>query len=246
MRGKTIAAENRDITLLGINFLRPELSEPLKCSFTKFFGNGRHKFSTENLETPSLPLFKIFFDTRFFANYRRVPVRSFRIPWDNNASLESCGPFLSGKYFPKSHTLWTTEGFLYEVFPYCETKQFWRKIVIPAPFLFSTLSGISSFLKHRMAPFRNFSVLRDNKMSTKNRDITILNIRNLDTRKKWNTTKGFSFDFLRIVTQKDFERKPWYSLPPPLFLKFFNTRNSWNTVGFVDDVFRSCEAKLIL
>ena len=61
LRDKTGAAENRDITLLSINFLTPEISESLKCSFTKCFGNARQKISTENLETPSFPLIHNFF-----------------------------------------------------------------------------------------------------------------------------------------------------------------------------------------
>ena len=37
---------------------------------------------------------------------------------------------------------WNTEGFPYEVFRYRETKQFWRKIVIPAPSRFPNIFSI--------------------------------------------------------------------------------------------------------
>ena len=58
-----------------------------------------------------------------------------------------------------------------------------------------TFFDMSFFLKHRVVPLRSFSVTPDNNLSTKNRDISILSIRKFDTRKKWNTTEGFSFNF---------------------------------------------------
>ena len=130
---------------------------------------------------------------------------------------------------------------------YCGLRGFWRRIVIPAPLLFLSYSDIISFLKHSRVLLRSFSVLRDKKRSKENPDITILSIRNFDTRKKWNTKKGFSTIFSRIVTQKDFWWKSWHSLPPPLLVHItFQYQKFLKQSRVVDEVYRFCETTVIL
>ena len=58
----------------------PEISETLRGSFTKFFGNLSQKFLTENCDTPPLPpLFsKKIFVTKNFVKHRMFPYEFFR------------------------------------------------------------------------------------------------------------------------------------------------------------------------
>ena len=80
----------------------------------------------------------------------------------------------------------STEGFPYEIFRHCETKNFRQKIVIlpssSSPFLSIDFFDTRNFVKHRRVPLRSFSVLWDNKFSIENRDIPLIGIKFFDTR----------------------------------------------------------------
>ena len=89
------------------------------------------------------PLLSIkFFDTRNFVKHKTVPQRRFSVLWDNKFSIQNHDiPLLGIKFFDTRNT----EGFLSGMNRYCETKQFWRKIVIPAPSLMQHLSTPEKF-----------------------------------------------------------------------------------------------------
>ena len=110
---------------------------------------------------------------------------------------------------------------MYEMFRNWETKQFWGKIVIPAPCL---------ILKN----FRNDSVLWHKTIWTENRDNQplfypwhlprLLSIKFFDTRIFVKHRRVPLRRFSALWDKKSFESKSWYSLPPPPFsIKIFDT-----------------------
>ena len=129
--------------------------------------------------------------------------------------------------FSLPETLWNTEGFTYEIFWHCGTKNFRRKILILSSPLIHKLFRYRKFseTQQRRVPLRDFLVLRDKKISTEDRDITPLSIKFFDTRNLWNT-KGFLYEILRHCETKSFWKKLWYSLtPPPVIHTIFRYQN---------------------
>ena len=136
-------------------------------------------FLTEKRDTTSLlpllppPLLSInFFDTRNFVKHRRVPLWNFSALWDKKFSTENLdtpSPLLSKNFFATGHFLkHRSEGFLYEIFRHCETKNFWQRIVIlPSPL-------IHKFFRHQKlcetkkgSPTKFFGTVREQIFHTK-------------------------------------------------------------------------------
>ena len=71
-----------------------------------------------------------------------------------------------------------------------------------------------------------FRYCETKKISTENRDITLLSIKFFDTRNQWNP-KGFPYEFFRHCETKNFPQKIGIlpCSPPPLIHKFLDTRN---------------------
>ena len=82
--------------------------------------------STEDRDTRPLLCIKIF-ETAIFLKHRRVPLRIFSALWDKKFPTED-----------RDINLFCIKFFdtLYQIFWYSETKQFRRKIVIPAPLFY--------------------------------------------------------------------------------------------------------------
>ena len=106
---------------------------------------------------------------------QRIPLRKFSALWDKKFLTENldtppparlCINFFATENFLKQ----STDGFLSEIFRHCETTNFWRKIVIPAP---SLIPNIFRYQKHRRVTRRNFSALWDKKFSTDNCNILL-------------------------------------------------------------------------
>ena len=119
----------------------------------------------------------------------------------------------------------TKKATSYETFRLCETKQFRRKIVIPAPLLLLTCFDTKNFLKLRRVPLPNASVLWDKTILTENPDTHPLFIQKFFHYRKFSVTQH------RSVPQRNFsilwDKK--YSTenrdtPPPLMHKIFDTR----------------------
>ena len=93
--------------------------------------------------------------------------------------------FLSIDFFATGKILkHSTEGFFYEMFRHCETKNFRRKKSWHFPFpLIHKLFRYQKFseTEHRRVPLRKVSVLWDKKFPTKNRDIAFWSIKLFDT-----------------------------------------------------------------
>ncbi len=119
------------------------------------------KFSTENLDTPPSPLIhKLFRYRKFSERHRRMlQLRNFSAMWDKKFSTENLdtpsSPLLSIHFFATGNFLkHTAEGFLYEMFRYCKTKNFRRKILIlPPPLLSIHFFATGNFLKHSTEGF---------------------------------------------------------------------------------------------
>ena len=73
-----------------------------------------------------------FFDTRNFLKHWRVPLRNDSVLWDKTNLTENrdSRPFSYPEHFSIPEILWNTEGFLDEIFRYCETTNFLSKKVI--------------------------------------------------------------------------------------------------------------------
>ena len=160
--------------LLHEKFRYQNFSETRKGSCTKFFGTVRQNtFDGKTWYPP--PLVRNIFRYPNLVKQWKVPLRKFSAQWDKKFSTENLdtpSPALLSINFSIPETFWNTEGFLYEMIRYCETKQFWRKIVIPAPWLILNMFRyhVTTVLKHWRVPLRNVSVLWDKTISMENRD----------------------------------------------------------------------------
>ena len=160
---KKISTENRDITLWSIKFF-----DTRNLWHTEGFPqeNFRHCdtkiFYKKSWYSPLKH--KVFRNRKFSeTQHRMVPLRNFSELWDNKFSIENRDiPLWCIKFFD-TRKLWHTEGFPYEIFRHCETKNFRQKIVIlpPPPLLSIIFCDTRNFVKQRRVPLRTFSVLWD-------------------------------------------------------------------------------------
>ncbi len=119
-------------------FSLPEIfwNTPPKGSSTKCFGTVRQKiFDGKSWYSPLPPLIHTLFRYRKLSEtqHRRVHLQNFSALWDKKFSTENLDtppPLLSINFFATGKFLkHSTEGFLYEMFRYCKTKNFRRKFV---------------------------------------------------------------------------------------------------------------------
>ncbi len=150
---KKFSTENLDTPpspLLSIHIFRQPPRVPLRNV------SVRKKFSTENLDTPP-PLLSTLSETQ----HRRVPRQNFfgtvrQKIFSTTENLDTPpSPFLSIHFFAAGNFLkHSTEGFTYEIFRHCETKNFRRKILIlPPPLLSINFFAAGNFLKHSTEGF---------------------------------------------------------------------------------------------
>ena len=118
--------------------------------------------------------------------------------------------------------------FFYEVICYCETKQFWKKVVLPPPplpVLSLTFFVTRTFLKHWRVPLQfSFGTLRQETIDRKScYPLAFLSI-SFSIPDFFETQNGFSSKCFDTVRQNKIDGKSWY--PPPLLsLTFFDTRS---------------------
>ena len=134
---KTILVENRNTRPLSYpeRFSIPEINETLKNSPTKIFSTVRQKNFERNpwCSPPHLIHELIRYRKISETQHRRVPLRIFSIQWDNKFSIENRDFPLLKIFFSIPETFRNTEGFLYKKIRFCETKNFWQKIVALPP-----------------------------------------------------------------------------------------------------------------
>ena len=118
---------------------------------------------------PCTVLSPTFFDTRNFLKHRRVPLQNSSALWDKKHPTEKFDtsslrpPFIHKLFRYRKHSE-TQHRRVYGTFRYCETKQFRRKIVIPAtPSLIFNFFRYPKIMKHYRIPLRKLSALRDKK-----------------------------------------------------------------------------------
>ena len=141
-----ISTENRDMTPLFHNFFSiPENFRKTGGFLYKDFRFGavRQKVPTKPWCPPPLLCMKIFAKRIFLKQHQSVFQWNVSVQWDKNfdgKSWYSPSPLIQTFSVPE-----ISEGFPYEIFRHCETKNFWRKI-----------------------PRRKFSALWDKKFPTEN------------------------------------------------------------------------------
>ena len=109
-----------------------------------------------------------FFHNRFFLKHRSVALQFFLVLWDkkfdknlwNNPSSLIYWSFRYQKVFGN------TEGFFNDLFRYGETKQFLRKIVVPACSLIPNIFRYQKFSKTQKSFSTNVSVAWDGNLLT--------------------------------------------------------------------------------
>ena len=129
-------------------------------------------------------------------------------------------PLLCIKFFDTPNLLkhWRDA---HEIFRHCETKNFWRKNVIP-PFSFIKLFETKNFLKNSRIPLRKFSALWDIKILTENRDMPPLIHKFFSIPENFRKTEGFLYKAFRFgAVRQKVPTKPWC---PLLCLKIFDKR----------------------
>ena len=123
-------------------------------------------------------------------------------------NLDTSPSLLSINFFGTRKLLkLSTEGFLYDMFWYCEKKIFEGNLDTSPSLLFINFFATRIFLKHSTERFL-YEMFRysETKNSTKNRDITLLIIKFFDTRIS-DTLKSSPTNFFGTVRQEIFDGK---------------------------------------
>ena len=164
-------------------FSVPEVTATVKDSPTEIFGTLRQKKCRRKIWYPP-PSYPNFSATGNQCNSKGFPYGNFgtvRQKIFDGKSWYSPPP-LSINFFATGNFLkHSTEGFTCEYFRHCETKNFWRKILILPPLLQTfSVPGINATIKD--SPTEIFGTVRQKKISTENRDINLWSINFFDTR----------------------------------------------------------------
>ena len=160
--------------------------------------------------------------------FESQPVLTF---WKLNITTErreTARPSYAWKILIREISL-NVEGFPYEIFRYCETKNFQQKNVIsPSPLLCINFFVTRIFPKHRRVPVQNFSLLWDKKLPTESRDLPLphpppLCVKIFDTRNFLKHRSVPPLEFLALWGKKLPTENPY--IPSYLFcVKFSDTR----------------------
>ena len=129
-------------------------------------------------------------------------------------------PLLSINFFATGRFLkHSTEGFTYQIYRHCETKNFRRKNVIPPSM--HKIFRYPKFSETFKVCSRNFSALWDKKISIENLESPppLLSINFFATgRFLKHSTEGFTYQIYRHCETKNFRRK---NVIPPSMHKYF-------------------------
>ena len=144
----------------------------------KFSAPWDREFSTESLDTPPHPLIQTFSIPEIIERLEGSPTAFFGSVRQkiSEESLDTSPSLLSINFFATRNFLkHMIEEFLYEMFRYCETKNFRQKIVIlpfssPSSLLSINFFDTRNFVKDTRVALGSFSVLWDKTILTENRD----------------------------------------------------------------------------
>ena len=257
IRNRNFSSQNRDISLLWINFFNTRKKWNTKGFTYEIFGTVRHKKSAENRAPPPLWLIIVIFHsckktfvTRIFVIQRRVPYEVFqemRQKVNRRTIVISPPPPLCIKPSGTRDSL-KRRKVPHEVFRYSETRTFpWR--VLHKIFgtvrqkqstkswypYYPTNSETRSFLKHRRVHSRWFLAMWDKKNRKK---VIALLSKNFWYQNISETQKGRPRCFSAIWDQKtSTENRD----TPFLFIKFFRTGTFQKDESVPKLIFRYCE-----
>ena len=168
--------QNRDAPSYAWKFWK-SFSEAPKCSPMKYFNTVRQKLRRKIviLPPPPPPLMQTFSIPEIFATVKDSPTKIFGTVRQKNfdrkswKSLPPPPPLLSINFFATGRFLkHSTEGFTYQIYRHCETKNFRRKNVIhPPPSFIQFFSGpeVSETLKD--SPTKFFGTVRQKNFDRK-------------------------------------------------------------------------------
>ena len=136
-----------------------------------------------------------------------------------------------------------SKGFHYGKFRHCETKNFWRKILVLLPSLIQTFSIPEIIATIKDYPTEIFSTVRQKIFDGKSwwSPPPAPLIQTLSVNEISETLKASPTKFFGTVRRKIFLGKSWYS--PLSYPNFFDTRNYCNNKGLPYGNFRHCEIK---
>ena len=169
--------------------------------------------------------------------HRKFPLRKVSVLWDQKSRRRIVMPtpfFIQKKHFSISKNFWSTIGFLYEMFRYCETsaerRNFSGESWYTSPSYAQKLSVLKIFVKLKRVPLRSASVLwaKNTDEDPDAHPFLVLNVfryRKFSETQKGSLTKSFG-----TVKQNSFTENP--DTPTPLCMKNFWTRFFWNDEGF--------------
>ena len=183
-------------------FRYPKFSETQTGSSTKFFGTVRPKIFDGKTWYPPFSSIKLF-ETKNFLKNSRIPLRNFSVRQKISTKPWCPPPSYSWKFSTKK-IFWNTKVLSNEIFWYCETKTFRRKIVIPPPLLSIKIFSLPEiFWNTEWFPDEVFSVLWDKKISTKPWSFPPPLLENFRYENSFETQKC-STNFIGTVRQKFF------------------------------------------
>ena len=168
---ETKPTENRDSPPLIQTFPIPEIIATVKDSPTKIFGTETKNFRRKILIHPPPSFIQIFSGPEVSETLKDSPTKFFGTVRQKNFDRKSwkSPPLLSINFFATGRFLkHSTEGFTYQIYRHCETKNFRRKNVIPPSM--HKIFRYPKFSETLKVCSRNFSALWDKKFSTEKRD----------------------------------------------------------------------------
>ena len=189
----------------------------------KYFNTVRQKLRRKIVILPRL-LSKIFRDQKL-VKHQKIPLRNFSALWDKKFSIENLEtppppPLLSINFFATGKFLkYSTEGFTYQIYRHCETKNFRRKKVIPLVCI--KFFDTPNFLKHRRDAHEYFQDCETKNFRRKN--VIPPSMHKFFRYPKFSETfKGCPRNFLPLWDQKFSAEKR----DTPFFIHiFFETKN---------------------
>ena len=176
------------------------------------------------------------FSTNFFGTVRQKIF--------HRKSCSSPPPPSYPKIFYILEILWSTQWFPYEVFRYCETKQFRQKIVMPAPSLIPNIFRYQKFCEtQKGSPTNFFGTVRQKIFEGKSWYFPFSLIFKLFRYQKFSETQHRRVPLrnVSVLWDKNFSTQNrditlWS-------IRFFDTRNHWHPKGFPYKICRHCERK---
>ena len=141
----------------------------------------------------------------------------------------------------------STEGFLYDLLRYCETKQVRRTIVTTAPLSSYTILDTINFLRHTRFPPQKFSALWDKKFSTESLDTRpppSLSI-NFFTSENFlkHSREGLLYEIIRNSETKQFWWKNMITAPSLILYIFRYQKFSETKKGSLTKIFGTVRRK---